>query len=663
MKDKVEVYRHRFDAVTITGGFIIMHKKIFFATLFLLLLLSIPIYCMASTNPIEIYINDVKIESDVSPIIVNDRTLAPVRVISENLGAEVYWDNDNRLAQIVTPSKTIILKIDDTKALVDGQEVILDVPAKIVNDRTMVPLRFLGETLGAKVSWDNDLRRVIINRTGTKIIDLAYEVIDGKPTVIIKGDSPLEYSIVETQDDNRLAIDVKGHLDTLKNALYIYDSYLSKAVAGEIFTEPPITRVVLELKPQVTFRTYSSPDKKSIYLSFDNILEELTFESQQHELLVKLKTTNATTVDYFFLSNPDRLVLDIKDTMLSEIKPPEVPKNEFVEDVRIGQFTDNTVRVVFDLKSDINYQVFQDDNVISVIFSQVRTVEDINITSQGDMAFVEILANDDIGYEVKADKNKKQLKIVMPAVAIGKNLLDQDVIKVADGIIDNIELVKVKDTKNYNLEIIINLNSFTSYEMLSSPPSSNIRLALYSSPLKNKLIVIDPGHGGSDPGAVVGNVREKDLNLDIALKLKNLLESSGAKVYMTREDDIFVDLYARAGIANEINADLFVSIHHNSATSSATGTETLYYPDPEKKLFAQALQNAVVSHIGFHNRGIVERPGIVVTRETKMPSALVEVGFLTNQNDLTLMMTDEFRQKVAQGILQGIINYLSGRSN
>jgi N-acetylmuramoyl-L-alanine amidase len=160
-----------------------MLKKSAFVTILLILLLSIPISGMASLKPIEIYINDEKIESDVPPVIVNDRTLAPVRVISENLGAEVYWDNDNRLVQIMTPSKTIILKIDDRKALVDGDEVLLDVPAKIVNNRTMVPLRFLGETLGAKVSWNNDLRRVIINRTGTKIVDFSYETIGGKPLI------------------------------------------------------------------------------------------------------------------------------------------------------------------------------------------------------------------------------------------------------------------------------------------------------------------------------------------------------------------------------------------------------------------------------------------------------------------------------------------------
>mgnify|MGYP000918052134 FL=1 len=279
------------------------------------------------------------------------------------------------------------------------------------------------------------------------------------------------------------------------------------------------------------------------------------------------------------------------------------------------------------------------------------------------MALVEIAADGEIGYELKADKNKKQLKIVMPGVAIGKNLLNQDVIKITDDIIEYIELIKVKDSKNYNFEIILNLNSFTSYEMLSSPPSSLIRLGIHKSPLKSKLIVVDPGHGGIEPGAVVGDVQEKDLNLDIGLKLKKLLEASGAKVFMIRDDDTFVSHFVRAGMANEIDADLYVSIHNNSAGSGASGTETLYFKDPEKKLFAQALQKAVVGHIGLNDRGIVERPGIVVTRETKMPSALVEVGFMTNKNDFALLMTDEFRQKAAEGILQGIIDYLSGKTD
>lgn len=642
-----------------------MLKKIFAAAVIFISMLCIPAYGMAALNPIEIYINDAKIDSDVPPVIINDRTLAPVRVISENLGAEVYWDNDNRLVQIKTNTKTIILKIDDKKALVNGQEILLDVPATIINNRTMVPLRFLGETLGAEVKWDNDLRRVIINRNRAKIIDFSYEVVEGKPSVIIKGDSPLEYTEIETQIANKLAIDVTANLDTLKNALNIDDDFLDKAVAGEISNEPAITRIVFDVKPEVSSRIYSSSDKKTIFLTFDDFLEDVTIENHPDELLVKLKATNTSDVNYFLLSNPDRLVLDIDGLKLSEIAPLEIPKNDFVSDIRFGQFSENTVRVVFDLKNDINYQVFRDDNIFSVIFSEVHTVEDIQITREGDAAFIEIASDGKIGYELKADKSKKQFKIVMPGVAIGEKLLNQNIIRISDDIIEYIELVKVKDTKCYNLEIVFNLNSFVNCEMLSSPPSSLVRLEIYKSslkPLEGKLIVVDPGHGGSEPGAIVNNVKEKDINLDISLKLQKFLEDNGATVHMTRESDIFVDLYARAGIANEINADLFVSIHNNTATSStASGTETLYFPDAEKKLLAQAVQKAVVSYINLNNRGIVERPGLVVTRETKMPSVLVEVGFMTNENDFALLMTDEFRQKAAEGICQGIIDYFSGR--
>lgn len=627
-----------------------------------IILLCLPIYAQASPKPIEIYINNVKLETDVPPIIFNDRTLVPVRAISEHFGCEVFWDNEQRLVRVVAPSKTIVLKIDDTKVLVDEQEITLDVPAKIVKNRTMVPLRFLGETLGAKVSWDNDLRRVLITKSGAKIIDFSYEKIGGKPSIVIKGDNTMDYNLISTDEDNLMAIDVTAHLDTLNNALYTYDSYLDKAVAGEVSSEPPITRVVLYLKSQMFPRVYQSSDKKSVILTFENNLENIEVEKQNNNLLAKLKTTSPTTLNYFFLSNPDRLVVDIDDTILSEIEPLKVPKNDFVKDIRLGQFTENTVRAVFDLKNNINYQVFQDDNDISVIFSEVNTVEDVRTSKNGDMTIVEILASDEIGYELRPDKGKKQLKIVIPGVAVGKNLINQDFIKVDDDIIDSIALAKVKGSKNYTLEVIVNLNTFSSYEMLSSPPSSCIRLGIYKSSLKNKLIAIDPGHGGSEPGAVVGSVKEKDLNLDIGLKLKKLLEESGARVFMIRDDDTFVSHFVRAGMANEVDADVFISIHNNSAGSGASGTETLYFPEPEKKAFATAIQKAMVSNLGLNDRGICERPGIVVTRETKMPSALVEVAFMTNKNDMALLLQDEFRQKVAEALFEGIINYLSGKS-
>ena len=240
------------------------------------------------------------------------------------------------------------------------------------------------------------------------------------------------------------------------------------------------------------------------------------------------------------------------------------------------------MRVVFDL-NDINYQYIKTIQHFRM-FSQVQFVNDIQVTQESNATLVEITANGEIGYELVADKNKKQLTVLMPGVCIEENLLNKDIIRMSDDVVENIELVKEKGDKNYNFKIIINLNTFTSYEMLSSPPSSLIKLKIHKSPLTNKLIAVDPGHGGIEPGAVVNGIKEKDLNLDIALKLRSLLEANGAKVFIIRDEDIFVSHFVRAGMANEINADL---PSYPQSASSGIGTETTFRTE---KNFATVLQ-------------------------------------------------------------------------
>ena len=115
-----------------------------------MVLLFTPAYGMSAQKPIEIYINQSKVNSDVPPLIIEGRTLVPLRVISENLGASVHWDTADRTVKVTTSSRTIILKIDDTKALIDGETMTLDVPAKIINGRTLVPIRFIAESLVAR---------------------------------------------------------------------------------------------------------------------------------------------------------------------------------------------------------------------------------------------------------------------------------------------------------------------------------------------------------------------------------------------------------------------------------------------------------------------------------------------------------------------------------
>lgn len=635
--------------------FIIM---VFFAVCF-------PAYGMSAQKPIEIYINQSKVNSDVPPLIIEGRTLVPLRVISENLGASVHWNSDNRTVKVTTSSKIVILKIDDTKALIDGETITLDVPAKIINGRTLVPIRFIAESLGAEVSWNNTLRRVSVNGGIPKIIGFSYEVLDGRQSVVIRGDLPLVYSRRVVAEEDKLVLDIEGQMLIENNAIHAYDNYIDKAFMSVIDVKTPLTRVAIDMKPGASYHINQSADKKSISVSFSNVLNKVNADRQDDELIVRLSTVNSPTINHFFLTNPDRLVVDMKGTVLSA-KAPAVPGNDYVKDIRVSQFSTDpdTVRVVFDLKNDANYQIYQDKNITTVMFSSVHTVKDLFVDSQGEKTIIEVVAEDEIGYEVKAYRDAKKIKLIVPGVAVSEKLLRQGKLSVRDGIIDNIEIQKIKGSKNYDLEITINLDNFADFELVTVPPSSVARLVIYKSAAKNKLVVIDPGHGGSEPGAVSGDILEKNLNLDIGLRLKKVLEGRGVKVFMTREDDIYVSTYARASMANEIGADVFLSIHNNASTSpSGCGTETLYYPDPKNEALARAIQKSMTGTLGLRDRGIVSRPGLVVTRETKMPSALVEVAFMTNKDELSLLMTEDFRQKAAEAIADGILNYLSGKAD
>jgi N-acetylmuramoyl-L-alanine amidase len=184
---------------------------------------------------------------------------------------------------------------------------------------------------------------------------------------------------------------------------------------------------------------------------------------------------------------------------------------------------------------------------------------------------------------------------------------------------------------------------------------------ILNSDYKDTLIVIDAGHGGHDSGAVGTLAKEKDLALQAALSLENQLKQLGFKVYMTRSKDEYVGLYDRADIANDLNADLFVSIHINAHTNTeATGVEVLYNSDSMTagKGLATIIQQELVSDLKAVDRGIVQRPNLVVLRETEMPSVLCELGFISNASDQAKLMDSTYLDKAAAAIVDGIVKFL-----
>lgn len=167
-------------------------------------------------------------------------------------------------------------------------------------------------------------------------------------------------------------------------------------------------------------------------------------------------------------------------------------------------------------------------------------------------------------------------------------------------------------------------------------------------------VVIDAGHGGYDRGGIPGQrVSEKDMTLDVARRLKSVLQASGYRVVMTRDSDVFVPLGTRAAIANQYRNAVFVSVHFNSATRrGADGIETYFYSRDSLAL-ASAVHHYVAGGAPSPNRG-VRRRGYFVLRRTNIPAVLVECGFLTNPTEASYAQNASYRQKLADEIAAGI---------
>jgi N-acetylmuramoyl-L-alanine amidase len=187
------------------------------------------------------------------------------------------------------------------------------------------------------------------------------------------------------------------------------------------------------------------------------------------------------------------------------------------------------------------------------------------------------------------------------------------------------------------------------------------------------LIVIDPGHGGSDPGAVNKqlNLTEAEVTLDISNRLARILKSQGWNVVMTRTSDVDVsykgssakeELGARVKVANQAKADLFVSIHCNASVSPKSAGTSLHYYKKGDYVLASTMHQAVLSSTGRNNRGVVPNRFYVLAH-SQMPAVLVETAFLTNPTEGALLNDPAYRQKIAEGLAQGLRQYATKQMN
>jgi N-acetylmuramoyl-L-alanine amidase len=190
-------------------------------------------------------------------------------------------------------------------------------------------------------------------------------------------------------------------------------------------------------------------------------------------------------------------------------------------------------------------------------------------------------------------------------------------------------------------------------------------------PLLGKVIYVDPGHGGRDPGANYKDILEKDINLEISKTLSNLLAEKGAIVYMTREADYDLarpniaerkrsDLSRRIRMINESMCDVYVSIHLNATTSTTWRGAQVFYDDvnDKNKVLGEKMQTSFKKHLASR-RKLKQVNDLYMYRVIKRPGVLLEVGFLSNANERYVLQKAYYQKKIANAIVEGLLNYFS----
>ena len=529
----------------------------------LLVLLLIPGWAAAASSATEeavnLMIGGQAVTPDVPPVIKSGRTLVPVRVIAEGLGADVAWNEAKRTAVITRGTTQLSLTLDSRTALLNGKQVKLDTPPVISQQRMLLPLRFVGESLGITVGWDNSSRTVIANET---------------PQVTLNGRAP-EKAIKLYQVSDTMYVSADAVAEQVGQKGFVWNRP-ERGMTIDSQLVLPIEQVEDELGGSITW------NKKKNLLEIErlNRLTGVTKDGDRVHIEMKLPVQ----ANSFVLTGPHRIVLDLPQTALADDLVEELKKNE--ENGSIGE-------------------------------SEERK----QAASSGEED------------EQSAASEPKEEPLIA-SLRYSQYSASPETVRV-----------------------VIELNQKSEYNLAYT--KDGIEVKLTPKPKKTGyLIVVDAGHGGKDPGAlgVAGN-HEKDYTLAVANKVVALLKQYPEfQVVPVRTTDVFYELSERVAIANELEADLFLSIHANSFPKPTTGgTETFYY-NANSKTFAQLVHKHLQGATQFPDRG-VKASGFYVIKNTKMPAVLTETGFLSNPQENALLTSPAFQDKIAKALVAAIREY------
>jgi len=637
---------------------------------------------------------------DTPPVILNNRVMVPARAVFERVGGSVQWDEIHRIITVHYGGDILLMTVGQTQAQLNGSIIHMEVPPTIIGGRTLIPLRFPAEAFGFDVAWDHVSRAAILHsplegeslvqitdphtydptiedtppqsdpnlarnisttpivpipHPGTNIISLLSPLDTGAHAYAIIASSPITDVNHFLLPDNRLVVDIYNAVSSLSGPFVAFGP-VSEVRSSQFSRAPNITRVVFDIVGAVEYSLALSYDRQTLTVAFSvNNISNVVTSSTAHSDTLVITGDFQPSVRLCSAGFPFHLTVYIDNAQMSAFGA-DMPVGIFGSHYVTGQSPDGVafVRIYFRGEWPAIGLAHGRDSVSIAMHHGLNGVRYDFATRElrisRDVAFI------DLGQVIYTEEYLlNRYTFTMPPGFSGLGLGS---LYVGDGYISSVNL---RQDVSGNTIIVFETARVMAFTIHETPTYYIIRGNLPQE-IYNFIVVIDPGHGGRDPGTSHHGVVEKEVVLSISHMVMELLnQNPNIRAYMTRHGDVTVANSWRAAFANQM-ADLYVSVHANAASNRPTvsGIETWYMNHSRETAFtsrqlAGMIQYNMITATGAIDRGLRTTPNFIVLRDTHMPAVLLEVGFVSNAQEAARLATAEHQRVLARAIYEGIV--------
>lgn len=615
-----------------------------------------------------------------------------------------------------------------SSAVKSSQKLIIDniekeLTAYNIGGNNFFKMRDLGSALDFDVDFDASSNTVVVKSHAKdeiiEITNVVAKTYEGIMFVEIETSGPVNsYSANVLREPDRVYLDISNSKLALENnTINVNYNGLTSVRAGNQGNN--LNRIVLDVENYSSYKVTQSEDKKTTYIALSqsfmlsdvlknpakgllvyngdiiyissgdipSISDEEEISKEDLNKITSVKYSSAKDIIKIVgeekltctpskMEDPFRIILDFKDTILEVEGPTSItPNNKNISEIRFSQYEVATVRVVIELKQDMEYYISDNNSTVEVSFTEPSN-SNIKYETTDEYGILTLYDVKKSVFSVTEATKKCTLKFTS-----SKFKTDVEDIEVGDGWVEKISIKSGK--------IIITTPEKSIFKVTQS--DNNVVVKIMQEEEKkdgNFVILLDAGHGGTDPGACHNGGKtveeqEKTYTLAIMLKLKELLEETdGITVRASRTKDVYLDRQGRIDhILNNDDADMLVSIHINSLTNkNYQGTMVLFYNKPNEKEdygitskeLATYIKDNLVSDLDLIDRGVISREDLWILEQnaagkisqsageerpvTNLPAALCELCFISNDEEFERLKTEEFQDGAAYAIYKGILS-------